>query len=184
MNVDVVVRVLAEPARLKVYAAIVLGARTPTEIVDRTGVDLRDVAVALRKLSEGGLVELRRDAAVPVEGVFGSLARSTVQTVPVEDHGYADARAEGLLRVWVRGGRLLGLPASRGRRMVLLEHLVQSFEPGVDYSESEVNAVLTEWTAGGRVDHVTVRRYLIDEDLLKRTDGIYRRSGGWTDVSA
>ena len=184
MNVDVVVRLLAEPARLKVYAAIVLGARTPGEIVERTELDVRDVAVALRKLSEGGLVELRRDAAVPVEGVFGALARSTVRSVPVEDHGYADARAEGVLRVFVRGGRLLGLPASRGRRKVVLEHLVQSFEPGVDYPESEVNAVLTEWTAGGRVDHVTVRRYLIDEDLLKRTDGVYRRSGGWTDVSA
>lgn len=184
VNVDGVVRLLAEPARLKVYAALVLGARMPSEIVGRTGLDLRDVAVALRKLSDGGLVELRRDGASPVSGVFGSLARASASAEPVEDHGYTDARAEGVLRAFVRGGRLLGLPASRGRRMIVLEHLVQSFEPGVDYPESEVNAVLAEWTSGGGVDHVTVRRYLIDEDLLQRTDGIYRRSGGWTDVSA
>jgi hypothetical protein len=31
---------------------------------------------------------------------------------------------------------------------------------------------------------VSLRRYLIDEDLLRREGGIYRRSGGWTDVSA
>ena len=68
--------------------------------------------------------------------------------------------------------------------LIVLEHVVQSFEPGVDYPEPEVNAMLTEWTAGSGVDHVTVRRYLIDEDLLRRVDSVYRRSGGWTDVSA
>lgn len=186
MSVDWVVRLLAEPARLKVFAAVVLGARMPTEIVNRTGLDLRDVAAALRRLADGGLVELGRDGARPVDGVFQELARASAarDSSPVEDHGYTDARAAGVLRAFVRAGRLLGLPASRGRRVIILEHLVQSFEPGVDYSETEVNAVLAEWAAGSAVDHVTLRRYLIDEDLLRRADGIYRRSGGWTDVSA
>jgi hypothetical protein len=184
VNVDGVVRLLAEPARLKVFAALVLGARTSGEVVERTGLDVRDVANGLRKLSDGGLVELTRDGAVPVERVFGELARQTAKAEPDEDHGYTDARAAGVLRAFVRGGRLLGLPANRSRRVIVLEHLAQSFEPGVDYPESEVNAVLAEWAAGSGVDHVSLRRYLIDEDLLRRADGIYRRSGGWTDVSA
>jgi hypothetical protein len=84
----------------------------------------------------------------------------------------------------VRGGRLLGLPANRSRRIIVLEHLAQSFEPGVDYPERQVNEVLTAWSAGSGVDYVSLRRYLIDADLLRREGGIYRRSGGWTDVSA
>jgi hypothetical protein len=82
----------------------------------------------------------------------------------------------------VRDGHLVGLPAQRGRRVVVLEHLAQSFEPGVDYPEKEVNAVLAEFAEGGAVDHVTLRRYLVDEQLLRREQGVYRRSGGRVDV--
>jgi len=66
----------------------------------------------------------------------------------------------------------------------VLEHLAQAFEPGIDYPEREVNAVLIDRAGDSGVDHVSLRRYLIDEDLLHRRDGVYRRSGGWTDVSA
>jgi hypothetical protein len=189
VNQDGVVRLLAEPARLRVFAALVLGARSPAEVVDATGLDVRDVVAGLRRLADGGLVELTGDRAVPVERVFGELARqaATAQaaiTKPQEDHGYTDARVAGVLRAFVRGGRLLGLPANRSRRIIVLEHLAQSFEPGVDYPEPQVNEVLAAWSAGSGVDHVSLRRYLIDEDLLRREGGIYRRSGGWTDVSA
>jgi hypothetical protein len=184
VNLDGVVRLLAEPARLKVFAALVLGARTPAEVVDATGLDVRYVAAGLRRLSEGGLVELTGDRAVPIERVFGDLARQTAATPPREDLGYTDERVVGVLHTFVRDGRLLGLPANRSRRLIVLEHLVQSFEPGLDYSEREVNEALSAWSADSGVDHVSLRRYLVDEDLLRRKDGIYRRSGGWTDVSS
>jgi hypothetical protein len=189
VNEDGVVRLLAEPARLRVFAALVLGARSPAEVVDATGLEVRDVVSGLRRLADGGLVELTGDRAVPVERVFGELARQSAATraaatEPQEDHGYTDARVAGVLRAFVRGDRLLGLPANRSRRIIVLEHLAQSFEPGVDYPERQVNEVLAAWSAGSGVDHVSLRRYLIDADLLRREGGIYRRSGGWTDVSA
>jgi hypothetical protein len=189
VNQDGVVRLLAEPARLRVFAALVLGARSPAEVVDATGLEVRDVVSGLRRLADGGLVELTGDRAVPVERVFGELARQSAATraaatEPQEDHGYTDARVAGVLRAFVRGDRLLGLPANRSRRIIVLEHLAQSFEPGVDYPERQVNEVLAAWAAGSGVDHVSLRRYLIDADLLRREGGIYRRSGGWTDVSA
>jgi hypothetical protein len=184
VNQDGVVRLLAEPARLRVFAALVLGARSPAEVVDATGLEVRDVLAGLRRLADGGLVELTGDRAVPVERVFGELARQAAVPEPHEDHGYTDARVAGVLRAFVRGGRLLGLPANRSRRIIVLEHIAQSFEPGVDYPERQVNEVLAAWSAGSGVDHVSLRRYLIDADLLHRDDGIYRRSGGWTDVSA
>jgi hypothetical protein len=184
VNQDGVVRLLAEPARLRVFAALVLGARSPAEVVDATGLEVRDVVSGLRRLADGGLVELTGDRAVPMERVFGELARQSATTEPQEDHGYTDARVAGVLRAFVRGGRLLGLPANRSRRIIVLEHLAQSFEPGVDYPERQVNEVLAAWSTGSGVDHVSLRRYLIDADLLRREGGIYRRSGGWTDVSA
>jgi hypothetical protein len=43
--------------------------------------------------------------------------------------------------------------------------------------------VLRAWTDGGLVDHVTLRRYLVDESLLDRDGGEYWRSGGWLDAA-
>ncbi|MDQ3763470.1 MAG: DUF2087 domain-containing protein [Actinomycetota bacterium] len=86
------------------------------------------------------------------------------------------------MRAFVRDGRLVRLPAQRSRRVAVLQHLAQSFQPGLHYSEKEVNGVLRAWCAGGEADHVSLRRHLVDEGLLSREGGEYWRSGGWVDV--
>lgn len=174
---------LAEPQRLRVFAALVLGAVSAERVREVTELDQRTVSTALRKLSAGGLVE--QTAAgdwVPVPEAFRAAARAAAP--PAEQHGYTDERVEAVVRAFVRDGRLTGVPAQLSRRRVLLEHIVQSFEPGRDYTEKEVNVVLSAWSAGSPVDHVSLRRYLVDEGLLSRGGAgrDYRRSGGWLDV--
>jgi hypothetical protein len=71
-------------------------------------------------------------------------------------------------------GRLVTVPAKRGKRLVVLDHLAQRFEPGKRYSETEVNNQLRE----AHVDVATLRRYLVDEGFLSREAGVYWRSGG------
>jgi hypothetical protein len=84
-----------------------------------------------------------------------------------------------LLRIFMRDGRLTRLPAKASRRRLLLDHIVQSFEPGVRMTELEVNAVLRGFYPP---DPVSLRRYLIDAALLTRQDGVYWRSGGYIEV--
>ncbi|WP_367324983.1 DUF2087 domain-containing protein [Streptomyces sp. HUAS ZL42] len=60
---------------------------------------------------------------------------------------------------------------------LVLRHLAErSFEAGREYSEQEVNDRLRVWCEGGGIDHVTLRRYLVDLHHLDRQDGVYRRS--------
>jgi hypothetical protein len=179
-----VVRLLSEPARLKVFAALVLGERTTAGIATVTGLAPREAMVALRRLAAGGIVAIDGQTASPREDVFAGIARRTAVVEPPEDLGYTDARVAAVMRTFVRDGRLLGLPAQRDKRIAVLSHIAQSFEPGISYSETEVNSVLEKWAGDSGVDHVSLRRYLVDESLLRRVDGIYRRNGGWTDVSA
>jgi DNA-binding transcriptional ArsR family regulator len=47
---------LAEPDRMRVFAAVVLGAATPSDVARRTGLAPRGVAIALRRLAEDGLI--------------------------------------------------------------------------------------------------------------------------------
>jgi hypothetical protein len=178
MTPEALVGLLAEPERLRVVAALALGARTHAEVAAATGLDIRVVGKALRRLEAGGLVE----GLVLREDLFKEVAKS-VPAPPPETHGYADQGVEAVVRTFVRNGRLVRFPAQHSKRKVLLEHVVASFEPGRRYPEVEVNVVLRAWCEGGKADYVTLRRYLVDGGLLARDAGLYWRSGGWVDTA-
>ena len=100
-----------------------------------------------------------------------------------------EAENASLLRGFVRDGRLVSFPAKWSKRLVVLDWAVQSFEPGRAYSESEVDDVLISLVhergpdaPAAHADHVTLRRYLVDADLLGRENGFYWRTGGTVDV--
>ncbi|MET8466932.1 DUF2087 domain-containing protein, partial [Micromonospora zamorensis] len=115
-----------------------------------------------------------------VTGADGSLAvdeaslrAAARNSRPADD---AEPDADPVLRTFLRAGVLVGLPAQRSRRRVLLAHIAErSFEPGTRYPERAVDNALKAWCASGGSDHATLRRYLVDERLLTREHGIYQR---------
>jgi hypothetical protein len=70
-----------------------------------------------------------------------------------------------------RGERLDAIPARASDRTAVLAYLAGLFEPGCDYAVTDVNLVL----ARVHNDFASLRRYLIDERLLARDHGRYRR---------
>jgi hypothetical protein len=176
---ELLIGLLAEPDRLAAFAAVVLGADGPAEVADRTGLPARTVAAALRRLESGGLVATVDGRTVALVDAFKEAVRARP---PASADGGADPdpdRATAVvLRTFVRDGRISQLPAARGKRRLLLEHIVTVFEPGVRYPEREVNAMLRAW----HDDHAALRRYLVDEMLLTREDGVYWRIGGPVDL--
>jgi hypothetical protein len=72
---------------------------------------------------------------------------------------------------YFREGRLEAFPAARPMRRRALAHVAGTFERGREYTEPEVNAVLLPI----HNDVATLRRYLVDEGLLARDHGTYRR---------
>lgn len=75
-------------------------------------------------------------------------------------------------------GRLHTIPSKRAKRLVVLDHLAQGFEPGRVYPEAEVNDVLRR----AHPDVAALRRHLVDEGFLTREQGHYWRSGGTFEV--
>jgi hypothetical protein len=175
---------LAEEDRLRAVAALALGAASTAEIAAVTGLGARQLGRALARLAAGGLVE-------------GDPAGYRLRTEVLREAAMADAKPEpdtplggdaGVLRRFIRGNRLTSLPAARGKRLVVLDHLAGLFEPGRRYTEAEVNQVLGAW----HPDYAALRRHLIDEGFLKRADETdpatsrsvkyYWRSGGSFEV--
>jgi len=84
-----------------------------------------------------------------------------------------EAVDDPLLWRFFRGdGRIAVIPAKPAMRSRLLAHLAARFDRDRDYSEDEVNTVI--WPL--YEDYATLRRYLIDEKLLTRERGVYRRA--------
>lgn len=169
--VDQVIRLFAEESRVRAFAAVALGAGTPAAVARTAGLSARETAVALHRLGEQGVVVEQADGELEVAyGLFKDYARRA----PAEE---APVPAEPVLRTFVRGGRLVRLPAQWSRKKRVLEHIAeQTFEPGVDYPERVVDEKLRAWCEDSdAIDHVTLRRYLVDLHHLRRSEGIYRR---------
>jgi hypothetical protein len=176
---EVLCGLLAEEERLRVYAAVLLGAGTPSEVAERSGVPPRDVVVALRRLETGGLLNIVDGRYVAETGEFKDAVREYGPENAPEEPLEPDRQRAAVLRTFVRDGRLLRVPAARAKRRIVLEHIAACFEPGVRYPERAVDAILRAWYD----DYAALRRYLIDEDLMAREAGLYWRTGGYVDVS-
>lgn len=167
---------LADPARLRVVAALVLGASSAAEVMRATGLQARQAGAALARLVESELVVRSDDGThVLLEAAFTHAARAAApRSGPTGEHADAPEEAARVLRVFVRNGRLTQIPTQRSKRLVVLDRLSQEFEPGRRYSERTVNAVVGRW----HPDTAALRRYLVDEGFLARDHGEYWRSGG------
>ena len=70
-------------------------------------------------------------------------------------------------------GRLISIPVQRKKRLAVLRWLVEDFQPGRLYPESEVNRLISR----RHPDYAALRRYLVDEELMQRRRGVYWRTG-------
>ncbi|SNS03328.1 hypothetical protein SAMN06893096_101469 [Geodermatophilus pulveris] len=178
MDAATIAGLLADPARLRVVAALALGAGTLERVAEVTGLPLKDVVVAARRLGRAGLVRRDRHQLELLTEHFGAAARAAAEAAPPPEPLSADPAEDAVLSAFVRDGRLVSIPAQHSKRRVVLEHLVRVFDAGVRYPEREVNALLAVW----HPDTAALRRYLVDEGLLTREAGLYWRIGGWVDV--
>jgi hypothetical protein len=175
---------LAEPDRLKALAAVALGATTLDAVAERAGLEPRAAARALNRLVAGGLLQRAPGSRYDVRvDVLQAVARR-----PPADRAEGDQVASDVVGRFLRGDRHVAIPASRRKRLAVLDHLAGLFEPGRRYREREVNEILRAW----HPDYAMLRRYLVDEGFLdradapapsgKRSDKVYWRVGGTVEV--
>lgn len=169
---------LAEPTRLRAFAAVVLGAGTSSEVADASGADAKAVVKALQRLIGSGVVTTGEDGRLTASAeLFKEAARRAPAAAP--ENLDADPDRNAVLRNFVRDNRLLSIPSGFRKSRIVVEHIAElSFEPGVTYTEKEVDDVLKGWHA----DHASLRRYLVDHGVMTRENGRYWRSGGRVDV--
>jgi len=171
-----IVRLLAEPDRRKVIAALILadGDVNTSSIATTAGLTTRATVDAIDRLVTAGLVELNGENVRLNDHLFQLAARSEAPAKPASEHADQPADIARVLDVSFENGKLVQWPSKQSRRLIVLDHLSQNFEIGKHYTEAEVNDILRPF----HEDVAMSRRYLVDAEFLDRSGGRYWRCGG------
>lgn len=171
-------KLLAHEARLKVLGLVTAQERSVGELAEIMELKEPTVSHHLARLSEAGLVRMRREGNVH----FYSLDADRLQQLsrdlftPEKVRSVAqqtDTRAweRKVLQTYVQDGRLTKIPDVRKKRDVILPWLADHFARGRRYTELEVNEIICRV----HPDFATLRRELVGAKLMQRESGIYWR---------
>jgi|GEM_PF-1893220 len=82
------------------------------------------------------------------------------------------AQVEKVFRRILKGGPMRRLPKSKADLHVFLALAASALDPRLEYSEMGLNECITDWMAVFTdpivMDHVTIRRYLVDYSYVHR----------------
>lgn len=176
----VLIAAIADETRLRVFARVLLDGGTTAAVAASLQLREKEVLRVLSRLEAVGLLYRAETGWVARPGVLRDAVAAAAPDRSIVDHGTSDPDSASVLRVFLPQGRLDTIPASRSKRLVVLNHIAMVFEPGVRYPEREVNTLLTAF----HPDYAALRRLLVDESFLTRDGGTYWRSGGTVPVGS
>ena len=166
-------KALSDANRLKILGLLAkenLSVEQLAEILD-----LRPSTVShhLSRLAEVGLVSARAESYYNIYQMEPKALEQVAQRLLSQEllpSAIADVDLDAYDRKVVANyskpdGRLKDLPAQRKKLDAVLRHIVRAFEPGLRYSEKEVNELLARF----HDDTATLRRELIGARLLARS---------------
>lgn len=181
MTVAAALSALLDPTRLRIAGLLTARSWTAAELEAELGIAGRAVLEALAELQRAALAVSADGAwSIPVSNLRSLATAAAEVELPMDPYiGYGMMDEERtILSRYFEGRMLVEIPASRAKRKIVLERLALEFDIGRRYDETAVNDLLHAF----HEDHVTLRRYLVDEGYLDRDDGEYWRSGGRVDT--
>src|SRR5208337_787018 len=171
-------KAMADESRLKIVGLLSAAEHSVQQLASMLELKEPTFSHHLAVLKQLNLVRLRADGNFRWyrlnDEVLGQISRAVFSRDSIARLAVsAEARGSErkVLDNFVDGERLLEIPVSYKKRLVILKWLADFFEPGISYAESQVNAILKLH----HHDCATLRREMIGCGMLARDKGIYRR---------
>ena len=165
------VKAVSDADRLRIIGVLARHAATMREVADQLHMPFREVFSHLGLLEFAGVVHKSGDVFRLDDSALEALSKRQFahqrQTyIPAPG---LDAGTRKVLSAYLKAdGSLKQIPLQPAKQRVILDYLAAAFEPGANYTEKEVNALLRRFHA----DTATLRRALVDAGLLNReSDG-------------
>src|SRR6202030_123833 len=171
-------KAMADESRLKIVGLLSTAEHNVQQLASMLELKEPTVSHHLAILKQLDLLRLRADGNFRWyrlnDEVLGRISRTVFSRDSIAKLAVtAGARSSErkVLDTFVDGDRLLEIPVSYKKRLVILKWLAGFFEPDVSYTEAQVNTILKL----RHHDCATLRREMIGCAILARDKGIYRR---------
>ncbi|GAB4486252.1 MAG: hypothetical protein Fur0016_05620 [Anaerolineales bacterium] len=168
-------KALADSNRLKIVGLLAQQPYSVEQLAALLNLRPSTVSHHLARLSQVGLVSARAESYYNIYSLEKSVLEETTRRIFSREE-ISGAAADIDLNAYDRkvvadfsrpDGSLKTLPAQRKKMEALLRHIVNAFEPGVRYSEKQVNEILARFYH----DTATLRRELVGANLMQREGG-------------
>ncbi|MEZ4867631.1 MAG: metalloregulator ArsR/SmtB family transcription factor [Caldilineaceae bacterium] len=171
-------KALGHPTRLLIVNLIRMKPRHGEELAAILKLKPATISHHLSQLANVGLLHAEKAQYYQVYSLRSELLQKTLGDIvtllqpELPATIKTDAYRAKVIATFFSHGRLKEIPAQLKKRQIILDVIVQEFEPERAYTEHEVNQVLLEF----HEDVAALRRELIGEGLMQRAQGLYRRT--------
>ena len=186
-----IAKAFSSPSRLAIIGFLALRLPETVSVAQLTSqltLDPKHLQRDLNQLVEAGIMHLEarlESGTKPVQEIrfnpqylktmpqlIATLHQINNQLQPAKTNTPMDERAKTVGN-FIKDGKLVSWPSQLKRQVYVVEEIAKVFEPGVQYSEQQIDGILKEIY---EYDHCTLRRYLVDLHLLQRANGTYWRN--------
>jgi len=171
-----ILKALSDESRIKIIDALLKKEQYVEALAEMLALKPPTVSHHLKKLVEAGLVTSRKDQYYTLFMINKEvLNRSLLSFVNVEadeaevQRQKIEAYETKILSNFIKYGKLVTIPVQLKKRVIILKKLVEDFEHGIVYEESQVNEILKKYND----DFCTLRREMIINKLLQRENNKY-----------
>ena len=168
-------KALSDANRLKIVGILAKAPRNVEQLADELGLGVSTVSHHLQYLAHAGLVEARPQGHYYIYSLKEETLRAMAQHLLAQENlprlsedASGDAFERKVMASFVDSeGRITTFPAQEKKALVLLHYVAKAFEPGVHYTEKQVNETLLRFNE----DTATLRRWLVEYKVMERQGG-------------
>lgn len=169
---------LADRSRLQILKSLIREDMYVERLAERLGLTSATISFHLKKLEDAGAVRAYKEQYYTMYAIRREVFMTSIIDIitAVSDDAEEQERRDReyrqkVIESFFEYGRLKAIPAQRKKERICLEEMAAAFEPGREYSESQVNEILLRF----HEDYCTIRRDMIAEKLMERDGNSYRR---------
>lgn len=168
---------LSDKSRLQILKSLAIEDMYVQRLAERLDLSASTVSFHLKKLTEAGAVTSYKTQYYAMYSLCADIFETSILNIIKEKSDEATVQEKRdeqyrkrVIDAFFEYGKLKAIPAQRKKKRIILEAMVEAFEPDRIYSEREVNLIIADF----HDDFCTIRRDMIAEGLLDRD-----KSGYW-----
>lgn len=169
---------LSDNSRLKIINSLMIEPMYVELLAERLSLSTSTVSFHLKKLMDADIVSSKKEQYYTIyslnEKIFSMNLKELIKDNRKEDdilkkreQKYRDK----VIQSFFQYDKLIEIPVQNKKKQIVLERIVESFEKDRNYTEKEVNLIISDFYD----DFCTIRRDLVGFGLMERKDGIYRK---------